>query len=210
MWNLCKIPLFLVLCAVLPGCDELGWNPLDTQRIAAENANRTFAPPILLDIAVPTLSDSASFFDESLDEETGILNRRRTWRGPPGNDVAASLMELRRLDGAELGEPVPPDLAVRYWEVLGQRQLVFQKLYQSQNAVGPVLWRRFTMGPAVCVLFTQGWSPQGWSPGSGTPTRHLLGYYCAPSGQQLTDGQAETVVRAVRVREGDPDQSTDG
>lgn len=205
MWNLCKIPLFLVLCALLPGCDEFGWNPLDTERIAAENANRTFAPPILLDIAVPTLSDSASFFDESLDEETGILNRRRTWRGPPDNDVAASLLERRRLDGAALGEPPLPSIAARHWERLSQRQLVFQTLYESRNAIGPVLWRRFTMGPAICVLFSQGWSPDG-----AAPTRHLVGYYCAPSGQALTDGQAETVIRAVRVREGDPAQSTDG
>jgi hypothetical protein len=205
MWNLCKIPLFIALCGCLTACDEFGWNPLDPDRLAVETANRDYAPPILLEIAIPTLNDSASFFDQSLDAETGLLQRRRTWRGPPDNDVAASLMEIRALSGESLGDPPSPMQATEAWEQLSQRRLDFQTLFQSTNAIGPVLWRRFLMGPSICVAFSQGWAPDG-----GEPTRHLMGYYCAASGDALSDGQAETVVRSVRLREGNPDQSPDG
>jgi len=205
MRNLTKILLFLAICAISTGCDEIGWNPLDPDELSGRSANHVDAPPILLEIAVPTLADSASFYDARTERETGLQIRRRSWRGPPSNDVSASLIEIRHIDAAPLGDPPAPDQIMSYWPQLAQRQLIFQVLYSSRNAIGPVLWRRFVMGPQICVMFTQGWSPDG-----GPPTRHLLGHYCAPSGVELSDGQAETVVRSVRIREGDPDLSPDG
>jgi|GEM_PF-951417 len=195
-----KILLLLVSCAIVTGCDEFGWNPLDPEALAAGSTNQSEFQPVLLDFSVPTLNDSASFFDERRDPDRGLLLRRRTWQGPPEQDVLASLIDIRRLDGTPMTEAPPvPSAARSHWPRLEQRQLVFQTLYASENAVGTVQWRRFVMGPQICVLFTQAWGPD-----EAMPLRHLLGFYCAPSGQELSDGQAETVVRSVRVYEGDP------
>ncbi len=207
MQNLTKILLFLAACAVAPGCDEIGWNPLDPESPDTFSANRTVvpAPPVLLQMDLPTLNDSASFYDERRDLENALLLRRRTWRGPPGNAVEASLIEIRHLEYVPIGAPPPPSGAAQYWDRLKARSLDFQVLYESRNAVGPVLWRRFLMGPQICVLFTQGVAPE-----SDAITRQLLGYYCAAPGEPFTDGQAETVIRAVRVQEGDPALTPDG
>lgn len=205
MKNTAKILTFLLLCVIPTGCDEFGWNPLDPEYQSANSTNQTKIPAILLKFSVPTLNDSASFFDERTDPETGVITRRRTWRGPPGNDVSASILENRYLSGAVLGTPPQPELAVQYWDQLRQRQLDFKVLYASENAIGAVQWRRFVMGAKVCVVFSQ-----GWSAGNSPPTRHIMGYYCAAAGHPLTDGQAETVVQSVRVQEGDPALSPDG
>lgn len=207
MQNLTKILLFLAACGFTAGCDEFGWNPLDPESPDTFSANRTVvpAPPVLLQMDLPTLNDSASFYDERRDLEQALLIRRRTWRGPPGNAVEASMIEIRHLEYVPIGAAPTPSDAVIYWERLKIRNLDFQVLYESRNAVGPVLWRRFVMGPQVCVLFTQGVAPE-----SEAITRHLLGYYCAAPGEPFTDGQAETVVRAVRVQEGDPELTPDG
>ncbi|MEQ8440341.1 MAG: hypothetical protein RIM33_18295 [Alphaproteobacteria bacterium] len=154
---------------------------------------------------MPTLNDSASFFDERRDPDRGLLLRRRTWQGPPERDVVASLIDVRRLDGTPMPPPPVPSEARNEWPRLAQRHLEFQTLYESRNAIGPVQWRRFVMGSHICVLFTQAWGPDDME-----PQRHLLGYYCAASGQELTDGQAETVVRSVRVYEGDPTINPNG
>lgn len=205
MMDLPKILLILAICTLSTGCDEFGWNPLDPERGKWRSANRADLATILLEIDVPTLSDTASFFESRIDPSSGLIQRRRTWRGPPGANVAASLMEMRSVEGVPLGEPPTPKEAAAYWDILAQREKTYQVLYKSANAIGPVLWQRFTMGPQICLLFTQGVAPDG-----GEPTRHLLGYYCAAAGAALTDGQAETVVRSVRVQEGDPGLSPDG
>ena len=61
------------------------------------------------------------------------------------------------------------------------------------------------MGLYSWVSFAHVYSPDG-----DISARHLLGYYCAPAGEAFSDGQAETVVRAIRVQEGDPALSPDG
>ncbi|NMM44672.1 hypothetical protein HH303_09280 [Rhodospirillaceae bacterium KN72] len=160
----------------------------------------------MLDFRVPTLDGAASFYDERFELESDLYFRRRTWRGPPDNDIAASLMEIRRLDNAPMAEPPAPDAAASYWDILARRHLTFQTLYSSMNAIGPVLWRRFTMASQICVIFSQSWKADVSAPA----TRTIVGYYCAPSGEEFSDGQAETVVRAVILKEGDPQQSTDG
>lgn len=207
MGHLAKILLIIAACAGLSACDEFGWNPLDPDSTDSFSANHPppEAPVLLMELDLPTLTDSASFYDQRVDIDRGLLIRRRTWRGPPGNDVAASMMEIRGSEENPLGEPPHPSAAARVWEVLSHRQLDFQILFSSRNAVGPVLWRRFVMGPQVCVLFSQGITPNGT-----VTTRHLLGYYCSPSGVGLTDGRAETVIRSVKLQEGDPSLTPDG
>lgn len=208
MAHLIKMFSILLACLVLSGCDELGWNPLDPTMLGASSATSYDAPAIMLAFSLPTLNDSASFYDEMFNPETGELQRRRSWRGPPENDVSASLVEVRRLDGGELFAPPEPEDAIRFWQRLINRTIDFEDRYESENAIGPVLWQRFVTGSNICVVFSQGWSPDGWPAAGTAPTRHLVGYYCAPSGTALSAGQAETVVRAVRVRDQDP--SIDG
>lgn len=204
MANLSKMLLILAACLALSACDELGWNPLDPEALSAEPENAVNAPAIVLAFSLPTLNDSASFYDERIDQETQELQRRRSWRGPPENDVSASLIEIRRLDGGEMAAPPPPSQATAFWQRLSDRNLDFRDVYESTNAVGPVIWQRFVTGANICVIFSQGWSPDGWTPDGTPPKRHLVGYYCAASGEELSAGQAETVVRAVRVRDQDP------
>lgn len=199
MQFLSKILFISGICLIASGCDEVGWNPLDPRNVSAPRESASALPPIILRIDVPTLDDGATFYDTRQDPEAGLIFRRRTWRGPPEADVAASLMEVRRIDGAAMAPAPAPSQAVANWQSLSQRSLDFQVLFASRNALGPVQWRRFVMGPRICVVFSQGVALD-----EEPPTRHVLGYYCAAAGDPLSDGQAETVVRAVRVQEGDP------
>jgi hypothetical protein len=201
MQILSKILLISAICLTVAGCESAGWSPLGPQQNSDLRESTSDLPPIVLRIDVPTLDDGATFYDARVDPDSGMIYRRRTWRGPPGADVAASLLEVRRADGAAMDPAPAPSQAVANWQTLSQRKLDFQVLFGSENALGPVQWRRFLMGPRICVVFSQGVAPD-----AGPPTRHVMGYYCAAAGDGLSDGQAETVVRAVRVQEGDPGQ----
>lgn len=123
---------------------------------------------------------------------------RYNWQSAtdPLNDAGLVLRELNP-GAAGFGFAVPedPKASVTRWSVLADKTLFFEDPFGTSNDYGPALWRRFTRGGSVCVVFLQTWPPAG----QGAVTRTLEGYYCAGSGARLSAGQAEQVVQSVRV-----------
>lgn len=192
----CQILTIAVLSYGLVGCDEFGWNPLapgPDDPLAAVD----LPPPTEMTFTLPTLEKASIQNDRSYDEDTDILVRKRDWNAASADTVEAGLLVRRRLSGGPVPIPNDPRDAVAYWHRLTLRHLRFYDLYESRNSIGPVLWRRFTMGPKICVMFVQGWTPDS------AAARAVAGYYCAAPGTALTEGQAESVVRSVRLRESD-------
>ncbi len=134
--------------------------------------------------------------------EEGVLEQRRDWRGPPDYPAEAALV-LRRQVGApekplvSAGDADPMD-ALAHWPKFQARTPTPQTLYATTNALGPALWRRFLAGPEICLVFHQ-----RFADAADLVRRSLSGYFCAPPGEALSEGQAETVLQSVRVWEGD-------
>ncbi|MCR9221337.1 MAG: hypothetical protein NXI21_14020 [Alphaproteobacteria bacterium] len=153
------------------------------------------APPAtVMRFDVPTLADASSLLSTRINEDEAIFERRRVWRTADAAGVHASIVVQSRTNGREIDYPSDMREAIRLWPDLLLKNVAFGTLYQSRNALGEVLWRRFEAGGQLCVLFQQGIGPN-----PGEALRRVAGYYCAPAGDAFTPGQAETVVRSVRL-----------
>ena len=188
----------IAVALILAGCAEFGWNPLDPRY--GELQPQDYPPLPAMSYEVRTLRDASVISDQTYDKEADTLLQRRDWRTAPPEPVHASMIVLRHASGGSLTPPGTPQEAAGYWPELATKRLRFYTLFQSQNAVGPVHWQRFTKGPNICVMFSQAWNVGG-SAGSETARRIVAGFYCAPPARELTEGQAETIVRSVRIRD---------
>lgn len=182
---------------LLAACDGISMPSFDMDFITVEEDDPRLPPPTSLRFAIDVLEGGSSLLEQRLYEDVGLLERRRLWRGPPPDSASASLIVTRRLDGGELPEAGDPKFAVGHWKALALKTTVFDALYESENALGPVRWRRFTVAGNACVILQQGWGAE-----PEVTTRLITGYYCQPPGVELTPGQAETVVRAVTLWDG--------
>ncbi len=191
--------LGLVLSAlVLSGCDGVTLPDFDLDFITVEEDDPRLPPPTKLRFNIYVLEGGSSLLEQRLYEEVGLLERRRLWRGPPPDSASASLVVTRKLDDGPLPAAGDPQYAIGHWKSLDLKTTVFDALYESENALGPVRWRRFTVAGQSCVALQQGWGPE-----PEITTRLITGYYCQPPGVQLTPGQAETVVQSVTLWDGE-------
>ncbi len=191
----------MLIASLLAGCNEFGWNPLDPNNPSATESEQetviAAVPPTELSYSLSVFEGGSSIYDEYVDAENAQIERRRDWSGPADYPARGGLVSVQAT-GQNQVEPVadPADVQI-YWPTFAHKTLVFEKLYQSENSFGPVRWRRFTVAGSICVMFSQTLTGAG-----NLPRRRLAGYYCAPAGTNLTEGQAETVVQSVRVWDG--------
>ncbi len=199
--------LGVLVIGLAGGCNELGWNPLDPA-FQAEQERKAFEelgprpPPARLSISLDVFDGGSSLYEERPVLEEGVLEQRRDWRGRPDYPAMAALVLRRQIGAPEdpltsAGDVDPID-ALAHWPDFQARNPTPQTLYATTNALGPALWRRFIAGPEICVVFHQ-----RVAEADGLVRRSLSGYFCAPPGESLTEGQAETVVQSVRVWDGD-------
>jgi len=196
--------LVLTLSApvTLTACNEFGWNPLDPRYQASAEAEKKDAvtasvPPSQLSYSLSVFEGGSSIYDEYVDVENARIERRRDWSGNVDYPARGGIVTIQATGQGQVTPLQDPADAQPFWPVFSHKTLVFEKLFQSENALGGVRWRRFTVAGSVCVMFTQ-----TLIGASNIPRRNLAGYYCAPPGTGLSEGQAETVVQSVRVRDG--------
>lgn len=189
----------MLLCAALAaagltGCEKMSLPSFDLDFVTVEEDDPRLPPPTKLRFDIDVLDGGSSLLEQRLFEEVGLLERRRLWRGPPPDSASASLIVTRRLDGDPVPEAGDPKFAIEHWRYLSNKTVTFDALYESENAIGPVYWRRFTVAGNACVILQQGWGPE-----PDVTTRLITGYYCQPPGVELSPGQAETVIRSVTL-----------
>ena len=183
---------FLVALLGLGACSELGWNPLDPDYIPPEQ-DVTLPTPAALAFDLPTLGTLTPVYKATVLADPLRADRRQSWSGDETTEPQASIMVRYSMDETPLAIPVDPKDAIAYWPALSWRSLDSQTLYETRNALGPVLWRRFVMGPFTCVILQQ-----------TVQNKLLAGYYCSPAGEELSEGQAETVAQSVRFEDSTP------
>lgn len=182
-------------------CEQVGLealSPGDYRFQPVEEADPRVPPTTAMQFDLETLEGTSSLLSTRLNEDLQIVERRRVWRTADPGAVHASILIQSRTNGREISYPGDIREAVKLWPDLSMKNVAFAELIQSKNALGPVLYRRFEAGGQICVLFQQGLGPN-----PDQVMRRVAGYYCAPVGDGLTPGQAETVVRAVRLVDGD-------
>ena len=123
------------------------------------------------------------------------------WGDPALNKASAGIVLSQAQPPPPLTDPKDLEGLTGRWSALRDKQPAFGKLVQTQNALGPALWRRAAIGTAACVLFVQRWPDGIAGAPDGKPTT-LSGYYCNPGGVPLAPGAAETVVRSITLRQG--------
>lgn len=199
-------PIGMVLSVLamvsLAGCNEFGWNPLDPNYQSSTDAKQkseviATVPATQLSYSLSVFEGGSSIYDEYVDIENALVERRRNWRGTADYPAHGGLVSVQATGRGQV-TPIPdPADAKTFWSNFTHKTLLFETLYESENSLGTVLWRRYTMAGSVCVMFSQ-----TLIGASQLPRRNLVGYYCAPPGVGLSEGQAETVVQSVRVWDG--------
>jgi hypothetical protein len=127
-------------------------------------------------------------------KEAGYTVERARWDAEKGATAELMLIETKNPKGLEV--PDDPKGEADKFPDLVKLRASYGKLYQSNTAMGPSIWRRLAAGDHSCVIFSQ-----RWDNGRGTPvTRTLFGYYCAPPGQPFTVQEAQAVLRHAGIR----------
>jgi len=193
------LPLFLALLGALAiaACAQVGLqalSPGDHLFQSVDEDDPRAPPATAMRFDLETLEGTSSLLSTRVNEDDAIFERRRVWRSADPTDVHASILIQSRTNGRPISYPADVREAIRLWPDLFLKNAAFAELIQSRNALGPVLYRRFEAGGQLCVLFQQGLGPN-----PGEVMRRVAGYYCSPVGDGLTAGQAETVVRSVRL-----------
>lgn len=173
----------------LGACSEMGGKPLDPDYMAPEERG-DLPTPETLTFALETLADLPPAYQATVLSDPPRADRRKTWQGDQNTQPQASLVLRHAMDETALTFPMDPKEAIKYWPDMGWRSLDFKTLYETENRLGRALWRRFVMGPFTCVVMQQ-----------VVDRTVLAGYYCAPAGEALSAGQAETVVQSIRFED---------
>lgn len=118
------------------------------------------------------------------------------WRGLDSHKIIAGLVLSESTDGPPLTDPQDPKDVVESRAAFRNQSPAFTALQQSANVLGPVLWRRASIGTRACVVFLQRWSVLGRQQLSA-PITSLSGYYCNTPGEVFPPALAERVVKSV-------------
>ncbi|MEQ8603578.1 MAG: hypothetical protein RIB45_09675 [Marivibrio sp.] len=189
--------LALLVAFALAACEQVGLEALSPGEHLFQTVDEDdprAPPPTVMQFDLETLEGTSSLLSTRVNEDDAVFERRRIWRTADPTGVHASILIQSRTNGRVISYPGDVREAITLWPDLYLKNAAFAALIQSRNALGPVFYRRFEAGGQLCVLFQQGLGPN-----PNEVMRRVAGYYCAPVGDGLTAGQAETVIRAVRL-----------
>lgn len=118
------------------------------------------------------------------------------WHSLDGRNLIAGLFLSESAEGPPLTDPWDPNEIVAKWAAFKDQSPSYGPLHESTNVLGPVLWRRASIGTRACVVFLQRWSVLGRKQLSA-PITALSGYYCNTPGDVFSPAMAERVVKSV-------------
>ncbi len=185
------------VCLVAAGCqtNSDGRPPGHTVWIDQGDARLIFNVPALAQIN----KSSRRFTDQS----GQFVEEASEWDSNRAESVIAGLLLSEASVGSPLTDPQDPREVVQLWAVFRKQTPTFGTLNQSTNVLGPILWRRTSIGTRACVVFLQRWSVIG-SLAPTAPITNLSGYYCRAVGAVFPPEFAENVIKSVGLRQNSP------
>jgi hypothetical protein len=131
-----------------------------------------------------------------IDQSGRFTEEFAEWNSAGKKNVIAGLILSEATNGSPLTDPQDPNEVPNIWSVFQQQIPAFGPLGQSSNTLGPVLWRRVSIGARACVVFLQRWSI-ATNPGRNAPISGLSGYYCNAPGHVFPPSLADKVIKSV-------------
>ncbi len=183
-----KTLLSIVFAGLAGACGALPGDSPPYDAVAAKDAR--------LIIAAPAFANVRAVHRKAVRDKAGYRVERARWDAGRGGQ--AELMLIEALTAKSLDVPDDPRDELINFTALIDLKTIFGQLYQSNTAMGPAVWRRFTAGGRACIIFSQ-----RWGDGPKTPVnRTLFGYYCAASGATFTLRDARAMLRTIGIAAG--------
>lgn len=130
------------------------------------------------------------------DQSGRLTEEFAEWISDSEKNVIAGLILSEAASGSPLTDPQDPKEVLNIWAVFQKQSPAFGPLGQSSNALGPVLWRRVSIGSRACVVFLQRWSI-ATNPRPNAPISGLSGYYCNAPGDVFPPSLADQVIKSL-------------
>lgn len=187
------LPILVMLGLVLVGCAKPRTSMPPGDSVTLPNAKSR------LGLAVSTLPGEATAVRYT-SRDGRYIEETAAWGGTGYRNAFAGLSLSQASPAPPLTNPSDPEAVAKLWPTLREKQPAIGKLVQSRNSLGPVIWRRASIGTSACVLFVQRWAESDPA-APNAKASNLSGFYCNAPGIPLAPGAAETVVRSISLRQ---------
>ena len=151
----------------------------------------------------PALIQSGRKAQRFTDHSGQFVEETVEWRSNNTGKTIAGILLSESSKGPPITDVQDPQEVMQLWAVFRTLTPTFGALEQSKNTLGPVLWRRASIGTRACVLFLQRWTIIGTLAPSA-PITNLSGYYCRPPGAVFPPEIAEDVIQSIGFRRHTP------
>ncbi|MDA0656644.1 MAG: hypothetical protein O2912_09580 [Proteobacteria bacterium] len=182
--------LFVCILFLLSACETETDSRSSGQTVWVDRGDTRliFKAPELekVNIRIRRFTDQSGRFTEEFAE----------WNSDGKKNVIAGLILSEAANGSPLTDPQDPNEVLNIWAAFQKKNPAFGPLGQSSNALGPVLWRRVSIGTRACVVFLQRWSI-ATNPGPNAPISSLSGYYCNAPGHVFPPSLADKVIKSL-------------
>lgn len=197
-WAFKKIYAVCVgVCLTATACQTAsnGRPPGQSIWLARAEARLIFNAPALLQASQKTqqFKDQSGHFVEETSE----------WISDQTKTIIAGILLSESSVGPPITDAQDPQEVVQLWAVFRKQTPSFGAIKQSKNVLGPILWRRASIGTRACVVFLQRWSVIGTLAPSA-PITNLSGFYCRAPGAVFPPEIAENVIQSIGLRQNTP------
>lgn len=133
-----------------------------------------------------------------LDQHCGITESA-VWRGSAG---IVQILVVEAKQGCVIREPVEQEEALaRYFEWLSEPGARFEGPRMKTDASIGVVWgRRLTRADRHCYFFRHSFEAHHFAEDSD-PTTFMLGYFCAPPGERMSDQSIHRLIASISFTE---------
>ena len=152
----------------------------------------------------PALVQSSQKAQRFTDQSGRFVEESSEWKTNGTENTIAGILVSESSAGPPITDTQDPREVTQLWPVFRNLTPTFGLLKRSKNVLGPVLWRRASIGTRACVLFLQRWSTTR-TPMPSAPVTNLSGYYCRPPGAVFPPEIAENVIKSIGFRHNAPD-----